>query len=228
MNIENIHILPDLKDRIHVFRNREDAGERLAGMLQDYHRSDAIVLGIPAGGIPVAATLAIRLDLPLVVIPVSKILFPWTTESGFGAVAFDGTEWINEDLVKNHRMDTEIIQTAIKVAQEKVQRRLHRFCGTKHLPELKDKTVIIVDDGIAAGSTMRAAITAVEKAQVIKTILAIPTAHECSLYLLDDQVNTIYCANLRGGYSFAVADAYEHWTDVTEEEVMEIIQQFDK
>ena len=228
MNIENIHILPELKDRIHVFRNREDAGERLAGMLQDYRRSDAIVLGIPAGGVPVAATLATQLGLPLVVIPVSKILFPWTTESGFGAVAFDSTEWINEDMVKDHRLDTETIQTAIKAAQEKVQRRLHRFCGTKPFPELKDKTVIIVDDGIAAGSTMRAAITAVKKAQVIKTILAVPTAHESSLYLLDDQVDTIYCANLRGGYSFAVADAYEHWTDVTEEEVMGIIQQFSK
>jgi predicted phosphoribosyltransferase len=225
MNIEKIHILPDLKDRIHVFRNREDAGERLAEMLQDYRHRNAMVLGIAAGGVPVSATLATRLDLPLLVIPVSKILFPWTTESGFGAVAFDGTEWINEDLVKDYHLDTETIQTAIKAAQEKIQRRLHRFFGTKPLPELKDKTVIIVDDGIAAGSTMRAAITAVEKAQVIKTILAVPTAHGSSLYSLVDQVEAIYCANLRGGYSFAVADAYEHWTDVTEEEVMEIIQQ---
>ena len=228
MNIENIHILPELKDRIHVFRNRKDAGEHLARMLQDYRQSDAIVLGIPAGGVPVAATLATRLDLPLVVMPVSKILFPWTTESGFGAVAFDGTEWINEDMVKAHDMDKETIQTTIKAAQEKVQRRLHRFCGTKAFPELKDKTVIIVDDGIAAGSTMRAAIAALKKALVLKIILAVPTAHESSLYSLTDQVDAIYCANLRGGYSFAVAEAYEHWTDVTEEEVMEIIQQLDK
>jgi len=224
MNIENIHILPELKDRIHVFRNREDAGERLAGMLQDYRQGDAMVLGIPAGGVPVAAIMATRLDLPLLVMPVSKILFPWTTESGFGAVAFDGTEWINEDMVKAHHMDTETIQTAIKTAQEKVQRRLHRFCGTKLLPELKDKTVIIVDDGIAAGSTMRAAIGALKKAQVLKIILAVPTAHDSSLYIFGDQIDAIYCANLRGGYSFAVAEAYEHWTDVTEEEVMEIIQ----
>jgi predicted phosphoribosyltransferase len=168
--------------------------------------------------------MATRLDLPLLVMPVSKILFPWTTESGFGAVAFDGTEWINEDTVKAHHMDTETIQTAIKAAQEKVQRRLHRFGGTKLLPEIKDKTVIIVDDGIAAGSTMRAAIAALKKAQVLKIILAVPTAHDSSLYTFGDQVDAIYCANLRGGYSFAVAEAYEHWTDVTEEEVMEIIQ----
>ena len=99
MNISKVHSLPELKNRTYVFRNRQDAGEKLAGMLSDFRGSDAMVLGIPAGGVPVAVIIATKLELPFDVIPVSKILFPWTTESGFGAVAFDGTEWINTDLV---------------------------------------------------------------------------------------------------------------------------------
>ncbi len=228
MNIENIHILLELKDRINVFRNREDAGEHLAGMLQDYRRSDAIVLGIPAGGVPVAATLATRLDLPLVVMPVNKILFPWTTESGFGAVAFDGTEWINEDAVRGYDLDADTVQTATKVAQEKVQRRRQRFHGIHPFPKLKDRSVIIVDDGIAAGSTIRAGILALQKAQAGKIIIAVPTGQDSSLYPIAMLVDAIYCANLRGGYSFAVANAYQNWTDVSEDEVATILKQIKK
>lgn len=228
MNTWKLHSLPDLKDRIHVFRDREEAGVRLAAMMRDYCGSDAIVLGIPAGGVPVAVTVATRLELDFVVIPVSKILFPWTTESGFGAVAFDGTEWINADLVAAANLDAQTVTIATEVAREKVQRRTQRFHDTKPLPEFKNRTVIVIDDGIAAGSTMRAAVVALKKAATRKIIVAVPTGHDKTLRQLVDRVDAIYCANLRSGYSFAVAEAYQHWSDVTEEEVMEIIQQYRK
>ncbi|NIP49886.1 MAG: phosphoribosyltransferase, partial [Gammaproteobacteria bacterium] len=215
---------PELKNRTYVFRNRKDAGEKLAGMLSDFRGSDAMVLGIPAGGVPVAVHIATKLELPFDVIPVSKILFPWTTESGFGAVAFDGTEWINTDVVASGQLNTESIQSAIKSAREKVQRRAQHFRGDNPFPELKNRTVILVDDGIAAGSTMRVAILALQKQQAKKIIIAVPTGHAEALNRLADLVDGIYCANLRGGLSFAVADAYEHWTDVSEKEVMESIQ----
>lgn len=224
MNLSKVHSLPELKNRTYVFLNRKDAGEKLAGMLSDFRGSDAMVLGIPAGGVPVAVHIATKLELPFDVLPVSKILFPWTTESGFGAVAFDGTEWINTDLVASGQMNTESIQSAIKSAREKVQRRAQQFRGDNPFPELKNRTVILVDDGIAAGSTMRVAILALQKQQAKKIIIAVPTGHAEALNRLADLVDGIYCANLRGGFSFAVADAYEHWTDVSEKEVMETIQ----
>jgi putative phosphoribosyl transferase len=228
MNTWKIRKLEELKDHTHVFRDREEAGDTLAQMLRDYRQSDAIVLGIPAGGVPVAAIIATQLELSFFVMPVSKILFPWTTESGFGAVAFDGSEWINTNQVAASNLNADEVVTATREAREKVQRRLQRFLGTKPFPKLKNKTVILVDDGIAAGSTMRAAIAALKNATTKEIILAVPTAHDTSLNTLAEQVDMIYCANLRSGYSFAVADAYQSWSDVTEDEVMEIIQQLEE
>lgn len=228
MSTKNVYTLPELENHEDVFRDREHAGDVLAGMLRDYRRSEALVLGIPAGGVPVATTVATQLGLSFAILPVSKILFPWTTESGFGAVAFDGTEWINEDIVQDYELDADTVQTATKSAQEKVQRRVQRFHAKYPFPKLKDRTVIIVDDGIAAGSTIRAGILALQKAQAGKIIIAIPTGHDSSLYPIAKLVDTLYCANLRGGYSFAVASAYQNWTDVSEDEVAIILEQFKK
>ena len=227
MSIDNVHTLPNLTDRVHVFRDRAHAGEILAGMLRDFHGSDVLVLGIPAGGIPVVLEIAKRLQLTMDIFPVSKILFPWTTESGFGAVAFDGTQWINESLVKHIDLDNNTIRIATDGAIKKVLSRLKRLRGSKPFPELNNRTVILVDDGIAAGSTVRAGIAALQKAQARKIIIAIPTAHDTSLYEIADLVDDIYCANVRSGYSFAVADAYENWSDVSETELDETLDQID-
>lgn len=226
MSTDHIQTLTELQNRIHVFRDRAHAGEILAGMLDDYHESDALVLGIPAGGLPVAAEVAIRLGLALDVMPVNKILFPWTTESGFGAVAFDGTQWINKQLGTHYRLDEEMIKTATEEAFRKVQRRLQRFRGEQPFPELADQTVILIDDGIAAGSTIRAGIMALQKAKTGKIIIATPTAHDTSLYAIAKLVDNVYCANIRSGLSFAVADAYQLWTDVSEDEVAGILGNF--
>jgi Predicted phosphoribosyltransferases len=219
----DIHTLSGFKDRIHVFRDRAHAGEILAEILADFRGSDGLALAIPAGGVPVAEQIATRLSLDFDVLPVSKILFPWTTESGFGAVAFDGTEWLDEDVIKRCNLDAEMIRTATRAAREKVRRRLKYFRGLRPFPEMKSRTIILADDGIAAGSTMRAAILALQKAKAGKIILAIPTGHENTLHSIAESVHAIYCANVRGGISFAVADAYQHWLDVTEAEVMDIL-----
>ena len=224
MNTWRLHSLPDLKDRAPVFTNRPDAGEHLAGMLREYKNSKALVLAIPAGGVPVAVTIANTLQLPLYVIPVSKILFPWTTESGFGAVAFDGTEWINHDMVIAGNLDNESVTLATAAAQAKVQKRMQALEAIRPLPGLEHKTVIVVDDGIAAGSTMRAAIQALVKANVRKIVLAVPTGHDRSLKTFIDKVEGVYCANVRSGYRFAVAEAYENWRDISDEEVEDILK----
>jgi len=221
----NIHDLAELRDRVRVFRDRAHAGEVLAGMLEKYRGSDALLLAIPAGGVPVAAEIATRLKIAFDVIPVSKILFPWTTESGFGAVAFDGTEWLNEDSIRHSRLDAESIRAATEIARDKVQQRIVKFRGARPLPRLHDRMVIVVDDGIAAGSTIRVAVLALSKAGAGKVIIATPTAHDTALYTLAPMVDAICCANVRSGLSFAVADAYRRWTDVGDDEVMDILAQ---
>jgi predicted phosphoribosyltransferase len=209
---------PELLDRAPVFRDRTAAGRALAGLLEAFRASAALVLAIPAGGVPVAAELARQLDLSLDVAPVSKMLLPWTTESGFGAVAFDGSEWVNWDDARRFGLSEEDVARAAVQAHAKVERRLAMLRGARPPFELKGKTVIVVDDGIAAGSTMRAAVLALRRLEAGRIVIAVPTGSARSVEGLAHLVDAIYCANLRRGPTFAVADAYENWYDVGEDE----------
>lgn len=210
--------LPDLRDRRHLFRDRTHAGEVLAGMLSRYRDSDALVLGIPAGGVPVAAALAGELGLPLDVCVVSKILLPWTTEAGFGAVAFDGTTWINRKYLEYYRLTPEQVQEATEAARRKVARRVKRFRGDRPFPRVAGRPVILVDDGLASGATLRTGIAALRKLGGDELVVAVPTAHLDSALELAREVEAFYCANIRTGPGFAVADAYRQWYDVSEDE----------
>jgi putative phosphoribosyl transferase len=206
-----------------AFKDRSAAGRSVAGMLKQYKHSHAIVLAIPAGGVPVATEIARPLGLELQVIPVSKVLFPWTTEGGFGAVAFDGTVWIDAEAVENFGLEAEQIEKATAEARAKVERRNARLRANRPLPELK--TVILVDDGIAAGSTMRTAIAALRKHGARRIVVAVPTAHERSVQALRRLADEIVCPDIRGGMRFAVADAYEEWRDLSDDEIEAILQQ---
>lgn len=219
-----IRDLPDLRERTHVFRDRTHAGALLADMLAGSAELDAaLITAIPAGGVPVAAEIARRLALPLEVIPVSKILYPWTTESGFGAVAFDGSEWINRMALRGFGLDEAAVRRAAAEARAKVARRTERFRSGHPLPDFGGRKLILVDDGIAAGSTMQAAIQALRNANPAGIVVAVPTAHGAALRVIAHKVDAIYCANIRGGSPFAVADAYEHWTDVNDDDLAAIL-----
>ncbi len=222
--MEKIYELPALRDRSPVFRDRAHAGEILAGMLSEFRGADAIVLAIPAGGVMVAVEVATRLDLPLDFAVVSKILLPWTTESGYGAVAWDGTVWMNEADARDYRLTEQEIARGIAEATGKVRRRYARLCGGRPMPALVKRTAILIDDGVAAGSTMRAAIAALRKLGAQRLAVAVPTGHEWSLQTIATLVDAVYCANVRGGLGMAVADAYEAWTDVSEDEVAAILR----
>jgi predicted phosphoribosyltransferase len=200
-----------------AFRDREAAGRRVAGLLKKYQGTDAVVLAIPAGGVPVAAAIAKELALQLHVTPVSKVLFPWTTEGGYGAVAFDGSVWIDQAAVDNFGLKAEQIAKATADARAKVERRNARFSRLKI--DLQGKTVILVDDGVAAGSTMRTAIAALRNQGARTIVVAVPTAHDRSLDKLRALADEIACADIRGGTSFAVADAYEEWRDLSDDEI---------
>ncbi len=229
MEIEaSIFELPHLHNKVGIFRDRTHAGEVLADMMESYRDGDAIVLAIPAGGVPVATVIARKLNLPLDVAVTSKIVPTWNSEVGYGAVAFDGTVSLNEDLISHLRLTQQEIQHGIEKTTQKVQRRLEKLRGQLPLPKLSGRDTILVDDGIASGFTMRTAVTALRKAQAEKIVVAVPTAHQESLQRLIHQVDVIYCPNIRSGWRYAVADAYQHWSDIEEKEVKRILKEFHK
>jgi len=217
--------LPKLRNRVQVFRDRASAGKVLAGMLVEYQGSDAVVMGIPAGGMAVAVEIARELHLPLDIAVVSKITLPWNTEAGYGAVAFDGTVILNEELLSRLNLSDQEIQAGIKNTEQKVSRRVTMFRGDRPLPDFK-RPIILVDDGLASGFTLRVAIKALRRNGATNLILAVPTAHSESVKRVVEEVEAIYCSNLRSGLSFAVADAYERWSDLDEQEVIRILQEF--
>lgn len=217
--------LPKMRDRVRVFRDRASAGKVLAGMLEEYRQSDGLVMGIPAGGIAVAVEVARNLHLPLDVAVVSKITLPWNTEAGYGAVAFDGTVLLNEEFLSGLNLSRQKIETGTEETKQKVARRVMLFRGNRPMPDFK-RPIILVDDGLASGFTVRVAIEVLRRSGATKVILAVPTAHLEEAQRLKG-VEAIYCPNLSRGFSFAVADAYEEWSDLDEQEVTRILQEFE-
>jgi predicted phosphoribosyltransferase len=222
---KKIFHLQELHHRERVFRDRASAGKVLAHMLEKYRNSDAIVMAIPAGGVAVAVVIAEELSLPLDLAVVSKITLPWNSEAGYGAVAFDGTVILNDDFLSRLNLSQEEIQKGIRKTAQKVLLRMKTLRGDRPLPDFR-RPIILVDDGLASGFTLRVAIEALRKAGSQHIILAVPTAHEESMDKVIDEVKAIYCPNIRGGWMFAVADAYEHWRDLDEEEVKKLLTKF--
>lgn len=218
--------LPEMRNRARVFRDRTQAGAVLAGMLGEFRDAGALVLAIPAGGVPVAAEIAHRLGLPLALAVVSKITLPWNTESGYGAVAFDGSVRLNRDLITALHLPESVVQQGIAQTKEKVARRVRQLGGDRSLPDLTRRTVILVDDGLASGFTLHTAVDALRHLAADRIVIAVPTGHADAVARIAASVNSLYCPNIRQGPVFAVADAYQHWTDVSEATVAEIMQTF--
>jgi predicted phosphoribosyltransferase len=216
--------LPALRNRLGVFRDRTHAGEVLADMLSIYRGSNALVLGIPAGGVPVAVAIARALALPLDVAVVNKLTLPWNTEAGYGALAFDGTLRLNAALVARAGLSEADVETGKARAQEKVARRMKLLRGNRPFPDLSQRSAILVDDGLASGFTLMVAIEALRQQKAKEIVVAVPTAHADSAARIAPLVEALYCSNLRDGASFAVADAYQDWNEVAEETVVTLLR----
>jgi predicted phosphoribosyltransferase len=216
---------PAYRERVSVFRDRFQAGELLAEKLQEYAgKGNVIVLAVPAGGVPVGYALAKEIAVPLDVVVVRKIQIPWNTEAGFGAITWDGKIVLNQALVEQLNLTEEEMKKAILRTKRNVQERLRMFRGQKSMPDLKDKVVVLVDDGLASGFTMLASARSVKERAPKKVIIAVPTASLGAIKLLAPEVDEIVCLNIRSGLSFAVADAYVNWYDLTDEEVTNILK----
>ncbi|HEY6000304.1 MAG TPA: phosphoribosyltransferase family protein, partial [bacterium] len=161
---------------------------------------------------------------PLDLAVVSKVLLPWDTESGYGAVAFDGSVQWNEPLIEALGLDAGTIEAGLAATREKVARRVRTLRHGRPFPDLGGVTAVLVDDGLASGFTMAVAVEAVRRAGAAAVIVGVPTGHDTALRRLAPRVDALYCANERGGRMFAVADAYRRWTDVSEDEVRALLE----
>jgi putative phosphoribosyl transferase len=215
---------PELRDRTGVYRDRAEAGGYLAGELKEYAGDpDVIVLAVPAGGVPVGCEIARSLKVSLDVIITRKIQIPWSPEAGFGAVAWDGKCILNDKLVAELQLTQREQEKVVLEAKRNVEERLRKFRGDKPLPDLANKTAILVDDGLASGYTMLASALSVKEKEAKKVIVTAPTASLGAVELLQPEVDVIVCPNIRTDELFAVAEAYENWYDLTDKEVLELL-----
>lgn len=200
------------------FKDRASAGARLAVLLEPYTDADAVVFAIPNGGIPVGIQIATALNARLEPMITRRINFPFTTESGFGAITADGHTFIDDRLPFQHGITKQEIERMKKEALDRIREKLKLFGVQSKLPDITGKTVILCDDGIAGGFSMRASLASIAEMQPGKTIVAVPTAPWSSIEKIKPLIDEIVCPIIGRGYSFAVADAYEYWYDISDDE----------
>ena len=215
----------ELRNRLYVFEDRFQAGELLVGKLGEYRdNEDAYVLAIPAGGIQVAVKVAEGLGIPLDVVVTRKLHIPWNREAGFGAISWDGLMFLNEPFVASLRLTKEEIERCVAEESVAINRRLRVFRGDKPFPDLREKTVIVVDDGLASGFSMMTTLRALRRRDVREAVVAVPTAPMSAINLVRPHADRIVCLNIRSGPIFAVADAYKVWYDLSDGEVIDILE----
>lgn len=212
-----------LRERESVFADRDDAGRQLGALVQPKVPADGLLLAIPSGGVPVAAAMRSRLAWPLELLLVRKIQIPWNTEAGFGAINLDGDRLFNRSLLESLHLSEEMVESQVKKAWRTVEQRNALFRGDRPFPDLRGKDVILIDDGLASGYTMLAAVRFAKRRQPASLAVAVPTGLQETLLHLADKVERIYCANIRTAYPFAVASAYRNWHDLDDEEVLGIL-----
>jgi len=205
------------------FRDRADAGRALADELQQYRgRDDVVVLALPRGGVPVGYELARRLDAPLDVFLVRKLGVPGHEELAMGAIASGGVRVLNESVVAELGITDDEIARAAVVAGRELERREHLYRDGRAPVDVARRTVILVDDGLATGASMRAAVIAVRERRPEKVVVAVPVAAERTCRELGAEVDEIVCA-LTPEPFFAVGTWYDDFAQTTDEEVRELL-----
>jgi putative phosphoribosyl transferase len=213
---------PQFRERRFIFSGRHDAGKQLGAFLATLPAiSNPLVLAIPAGGVPVGREVAVALGAPLSLAIVRKIRIPGSTESGFGAVTWDGKVLINERLRDALGLSARDVGVAVAETRENVKERVARFMGGREIPSPAGKTVILTDDGLASGFTMLAAVQGIRHHDPARIIVAVPTASASSAAMVSRQADLLVCLNIRSSRVFAVADAYEQWYDLSDREVLD-------
>lgn len=207
-----------------LFLDRNDAGRRLAKRLAHFHGSDAVILAIPRGGAPVAAAAAHRLELAWNVIVVRRLPIPWNPEAGFGAVAADGSLVLNGQIMGALGMSRSDIDEVVDRTRTEVERRSRAFASVAPQMEVAGKCAIIIDDGIASGYTMLAAIKSLRARAASKVVAAAPVASRSAAALVEKAADECVFEIVSPTMPFAVADYYVEWHDLTDEDVLELLR----
>jgi len=205
------------------FRDRTEAGQLLARALDEFAgRDDVTILALPRGGVPVAHEIAGRLHAPLDVFLVRKLGVPWYPELAMGALASGGVEVVNDDVVRAYGIPPHVIHAVAEHEQEELDRRTLEYRGDRPFPALAGRTVILVDDGLATGSTMRAAVLAVRKQDPAKIVVAVQVAAIQTCEELRREVDRLVC--LRTPEDFlAVGAWYDDFSQTSDEEVRKLL-----
>lgn len=206
------------------FVDRADAGWRLAAMLSAYaHRPDVLALALPRGGVPVAYEVARALDAPLDVFVVRKLGVPGHEELAMGAIASGGVRVLNRDVIESLKIPPEVIDRVTARELQELARRERAYRGDRPPLEVAGRTVILVDDGVATGSTMRAAIAALRQRHPARLVVAVPVAAPSTCRELGEEVDDIVCA-LTPEPFYAVGLWYQNFSETTDDEIRDLLQ----
>jgi putative phosphoribosyl transferase len=205
------------------FQDRKQAGLELASKLASLAgRDDVVVLGLARGGVPVAAAVAHEIGAPLDVFAVRKLGVPWQQELAFGAVASGGVRVLNEDVVQTLPLPAEVIDEIAEREEDELRRREQAYRGDRPPLEVAGKVAVLVDDGIATGSSMRAAVAALRRREPSKVVIAVPVAPRETCRALAKDVDAIICAATPEPFR-AVGVWYDHFDQTSDEEVRELL-----
>ena len=206
-----------------AFPNRSEAGRVLAGKLEKYRgRDDVIVLGLPRGGVPVAYEVAKELGAPLDVFIVRKLGVPGFEELAAGAIASGGVRVLNDDVIVALPNASEIIDSVTAKERIELERREQSYRDGRPSPELRDRTVILIDDGLATGATMRAAVKALRQRGTAKIVVAVPVGPPETCREFEDEADEVVCAAAPEFFQ-AVGQYYEDFSQTTDDEVRELL-----
>jgi predicted phosphoribosyltransferase len=210
------------------FSNRSEAGQILGGLLQTYKdRDDVVVLALPRGGVPVGEAVARELRAPFDIFIVRKLGVPGQEELAMGAIASGGVRVLNDLVIRQLRIEPETIESIVVYETEEVRRREQLYRGNRAFPDIAGKTVIVVDDGLATGSTMRAAVNALRPLQAAKIVVAVPTAASETCAELSAEADSVVCASTPEPFH-AVGLWYDDFRQTTDEEVQAILQRTER
>ena len=206
-----------------LFQNRRQAGQQLAVSLEEYaNRSDVLVLALPRGGVPVGYELAKALRVPLDVFVVRKLGVPGQEELAMGAIAPGGIRILNAEVVRHLGIPERVIAAVAAAEQKELERRNQMYRDARPVPAVQGRTVILVDDGLATGSTMRAAVAALRQQRPAKIVVAVPVAAASTCEELKLEVDKIVCG-LTPDPFHGVGEWYEDFSQTTDEEVRELL-----
>ncbi len=206
-----------------MFKNRQDAAEKLALTLEKYRNTDALVVGIPRGGVETAYYVARYLNADMTVVVTRKLGYPFNPEAAFGAVAEDGSVYMSPIAV--HNLTQEEIDKILEKQKKEIRRRVNKLRKGEPLPDMNGRTVIITDDGIATGATLFATIMLCKKMNASKIIVAAPIAGERMEKTLLEQVDEVMILEKPYFYS-AVSQGYETFDNLTDEEALGFINKW--